>query len=205
MPTLGPSLDGFVQTVPTAALGPSLDGFIKTIPSTALGPSLDGFIDAIPGSSLGPGLDGFPDFIPDLGVRGPQIEPYDLELDRLTNITSAALATVAGIDLTSIATTALFTATQKTYVLGVILRVSTADTVTGVAEASVGVNPSADDVFANEQLVNLDQVGDLYSFWGNAGTGTILNTSDQLDLSVNTGATATSLVAVAYVIGVLLN
>jgi hypothetical protein len=138
------------------------------------------------------------------GIRGPQIEPYDLELDRLVNITSASLAIVDDIDLTSIATTPLFTATQKTYVLGVILRITTADTVTVVAEASIGVNPSTNDMFANEQLVNFDAVDDLYAFWNNSNTGIILNTAEQLDLSVNTGATATSLIAVAYVIGVQL-
>jgi hypothetical protein len=138
------------------------------------------------------------------GIRGPQIEPYDLELDRLANITSASLAIIADIDLTSIATTPLFTATQKTYVLGVLLRVTTADTVTVVAEASIGVNPSTNDMFANEQLVNFDAVDDLYTFWNNVNTGIIMNTAEQLDLSVNTGATATSLTTVAYVIGVQL-
>jgi len=140
----------------------------------------------------------------DLGIRGPQIEPFDLQLDRLANITSAVLSITASIDLTTIATTALFTATQKTYVLGVLLRVTTADTVTAVAEASVGVNPSTNNVFANEPLINIDAVDDLYTFWNNTNTGTILNTSQQLDLSVNTGATATTLVATAYVIGVQL-
>lgn len=137
-----------------------------------------------------------------IGIRGPQIEPYDLTLDRLANITSASLAIIPDIDLTSVATTALFTATQKTYILGVLLRITTATTVTDVAEASIGVNPSTNNVFATESLVNLNTANALYTFWNNTNTGTILNTSDQLDLSINTGAIATALAAVAYVIGV---
>ena len=136
------------------------------------------------------------------GIRGPQIEPYDLQLDRLVNVTSASLAIIPDVDLTSIATTSLYIAPQKSLILGVLLRTVVADTVTAPAEASVGVNPSTNNLFANEELISLDAVDDLYGFWGNAGTGTILNASDQLDLSVNTGATATTLTVVAYVIGV---
>lgn len=183
-------------------------GIVHALRGSALNDRASGIVHALRGSALDDRASGiFRDVrgAPvSAGVRGPQIEPFGLQLDRLANITSASLATVASIDLTAVATTALFTATQKTYVLGVLLRVTTADTVTAVAEASIGVNPSTNNLFANEQLVSLDAVDDLYIFWNNANAGTILNTAQQLDLSVNTGATATTLVATAYVIGVQL-
>lgn len=139
---------------------------------------------------------------PDLGIRGPQIEEADLELDRLTNATGATLATVGGINLTLTATIPLFTATQKTHVFGVLLRATTANTVTVFPTVSIGVNPSTNNVFADTTLSEFSQVDDLYTFWQNLNTGTILYGSDQLDLTINTAATANSLVATAYVIGI---
>ena len=137
-------------------------------------------------------------------IRGPQTEAGNLALDRLINITSNTLSTTTGIDLTATGTTALFTATQKTYILGVLLQITSADTVTVVAEASIGVNPSIDNIFANESLVVFDAVGDMYTFWNNLNTSIILSSSNVLEISVNTAATAVELVATAYVIGVLL-
>lgn len=137
-------------------------------------------------------------------IRGPQVESGNLTLDRLINITSNTLSTTTGIDLTSTGTTAIFTATQKTYILGVLLQITSADTVTAVAEASIGVNPSINNIFANEPLVVFDAVGDMYTFWNNLNTGIILSSSNVLEISVNTAATAVGLIVTAYVIGVLL-
>jgi hypothetical protein len=182
-------------------LGSGWASSADVLPSFSLGSGWDSSADALPSFSLGSGWDSLADLIPDLGIRGPQVEPYDLELDRLANITSASLSIIAGVDLTAIATTALYTAPQKSYILGVLIRVTAANSVTVPADASIGVNPSTDNLFAEEQLISLDVVDDLYGFWANVGTGTILNASDQLDLVVTTGATASSLIATVYVIG----
>lgn len=138
-----------------------------------------------------------------MGVRGPQIEPNDLTLDRLINVTNAILETTSGIDLTTTGTQTIMTASQKTFVLGVLLRVSFADTVTSPASASVGVSPATNDVFADVTLVDLNQVNELYTFWSNTNTGAVLNTSENLILSINTAATAIVLQVTAHVIGFL--
>lgn len=139
-----------------------------------------------------------------MGIRGVQIEPRNLELDKLENPTSAALSTLSDVDLTSTGTIALYVATQKTYVLGVLIRITAANTATVDAEVSVGVNPNTSDVFSNETLIDLNAINDLYTFWDNKNTGIILNTSDQLDLSINTAAIANSLISTVYVIGIQL-
>lgn len=142
--------------------------------------------------------------IPALGIRGPQIEPGDLALDRLINIPSNSLSITAGIDLTALGTTTIFTATQKTYLLGVLLQITTASSVTTFANVSIGINPSINNIFTDEPLVAFDAVGEIYTFWNNLNTAVILNTSDVLQVSVNTAASAVGLVANAYVIGILL-
>jgi len=138
------------------------------------------------------------------GIRGPQVEFYDVELDKLTTPTSNILATVESVDLGAAGTTALYTATQKTYIFGVLLRATHATNITVFAETSCGVNPATDDMFANEILVGLTQSNNIYTFWNNLNSGMVLNASDQLDLSVNVPATADILLVTAYVIGVTL-
>jgi hypothetical protein len=184
-------------------LGIGWDSGASMLASTAIGPGWDSSAESIPALSLGPGWDALSDLMPDLGMRGPQIEPADLQLDRLSSIVSSALARTT-VNLATTNVTPLYTATQKTYILGVILRITNADSVTVSAQASLGVNPSTDNLFANQTLVNLDAEDELYVFWNNLNTGVILNTTDQLDISV-TSAVAAALTATAYVIGVFVS
>jgi hypothetical protein len=138
------------------------------------------------------------------GIRGPQVEPNDLTLDRLTSLPNHLLTIKASIDLATPGQTNLLTAAQKLLVLGVVLRITAANTVTGPPQVSIGINPAADTLFAAENLVNLDAVGDMYTFWANLNTAMSVIPSAIVNLTVGTPATATELVATAYVIGTTL-
>jgi len=173
--------------------------------ATSSGPLFDHVVDTLPAQSSGPMFDHeIEDALILPGVRGPQVKQQDITLDRLAQPTSSTIATNVNILLTATGDTQLFTATQKTYILGVILRVNISNTVTVPPQVSIGVSPSTDNVFANEALINFDADNDLYTFWNNLNTATVLNASDVLQLTVNTAATATTLLAVAYVVGVVL-
>jgi hypothetical protein len=137
------------------------------------------------------------------GITGPQVGQSEITFDRMVNPTSFALATDVSVDLTSTGATSLFTASRKTYILGVILRSDAANTVTSPPQISVGINPITDNVFENESMVNFDTVDDVYTFWSNLNTAFVMNVSDQLDINVNTAATATTLTAIAYVVGII--
>ena len=139
-------------------------------------------------------------------LRGPQIAEGALTEDRLVKRTAYALETTASIDLTTTGTTTIYTApADKTaLIFGVILQVTTANTVTIVPNASVGLNPSADNVFAKETLTTLDAVDELYHFWANVHKAVAVSNGGILDLEVE-GATATALVATARVIGIVLD
>jgi len=138
-------------------------------------------------------------------LRGPQIKINDLNEDRLVKVTSYVLDTVINIDLTSTGITTLFTAPsdKKALVLGVILQATSADTVTVAPQVSVGLNPSTNNVFATEPLVSFDTAGSVYHFWNYINKATVVPASGVLDLNVSVAATATSLIASARVVGIL--
>jgi hypothetical protein len=140
-------------------------------------------------------------------LRGPQISEGTLAEDRLVRTTAYVLDTTASIDLTSTGTTTIYTApsTKTALIFGVILQVTTADTVTVVPDASIGLNPSTDNVFAVETLTSLDAVDELYHFWANIHKAVAISNGGVLDLDVDTAATATTLTATARVIGIVLD
>jgi len=189
MPTLGPGIDGFIKEASLASLGPGIDGAIKTIPSASLGPGIDGAILNIP----------WPLY------RSAQIAFQTINEDRLSRTTFHAINSVTDIDLTSATTTTIFTApSDKTaLILGVILEVTAADTITVPPQVSIGLNPSTTDVFAIETLITLDAVNDSYVYWANIHKAVSVANSGVLDLDVGVAATATTLVVTARVIGLL--
>jgi len=192
-----------IPFTPTQSSGPMFD-FVVNSPSSSSGPMFDHVVDTIPTQSSGPMFDHDVSALELPGIRGPQVGQSEITFNRMVDTTSHALASNVNVTLTATGTTALYTASQKTYILGIVLRVITANTVTVLPQVSVGVNPITDDIFANETLVNFDTVNDLYHFWGDLNTARVLNATDQLDLVVNTAATASALVAVVYVVGIAL-
>jgi hypothetical protein len=137
--------------------------------------------------------------------RGAQLNSATLSEDRLAREAGYNVATITDIDLTSVATTTLYTVpSDKTLMLlGVILQVTAETTATVPPDASVGINPSTDNVFAAETLVGLNAVGKTYYFWSNLTTSTIAGPGDVIDLRVSVGATAGALDATARVVGIL--
>jgi hypothetical protein len=138
--------------------------------------------------------------------RSGQIRDQELDEDRLSKTTSHAINSVASVDLTSATTTTIFTApSDKTaLIIGVILEVTAANTVTVPPQVSVGLNPSTTNVFAVETLINLDAVNNSYVYWANLNKAVTVANGGILDLDVAVASTATSLVATARVVGIIL-
>ena len=189
LPQPGPTQD-FVRGTPINPIAGPIQDFIRATPINPIAGATQDFIKGAP--------------ISHVGIRGPQTEQFGLQLDRLINDVGNLVTTTTSIDLTSAGTTTIFSATQKTFIMGVIVRVTAADTVTGVPSASVGIDPQTDNVFSDENMVSLDQINDTYNFWNNLNTGNVISSAENLILSINTAATATTLIATVYVIGVFL-
>jgi hypothetical protein len=185
MPTLGPSLDGFIQTIPSASIGPSLDGFIDAIPSASLGPSLEGFIQ-----------------ITAAQLRSPQLAYRTLAPDRLINTPVDVLGSITNFDLTQTGVFNLYTTPSYKlgFTLGIFCQATAADTVTVVPQISVGIASGETDIFAQESLINFDTVGDVWSNWLVFSKSRNSLATEVIKINV-TGATATTLLANIYLIG----
>jgi len=139
-------------------------------------------------------------------LRGPQLEPKALPTTKLFNRPAKALNTsTVSIDLTSTGTTTLFTpdAADSVHIVGVWLEALTVDTVTGNPKVSVGTEGSTTNIFADTELVDLNQIGEVFMFWQIGGKG-VMSTGSQIQLQVNTAATASALSVEAHVVGYIL-
>jgi len=115
------------------------------------------------------------------------------------------LSTTAGVSLGSIGATDLYTvpAGETAYILGALVEIEYAQTVTSDATAGVGISTGESDIFASQQLIMTRAVGDLwsYSFQGKIRTapaGSIIR------FGVDSAATATTLRAKVHLLGYLL-
>ena len=89
-------------------------------------------------------------------------------------------------------------------ILGCLLRIKSANTVTVDAAASLGINPSTTDLFAAETLVGVQSISDVWSFWKDTSVGLVANSADLVDLDVTVAATAATLTCDVFVIGLLI-
>lgn len=120
-----------------------------------------------------------------------------------TTVTSGIrkLATVDGISLVATGGTILYTAGDGRYVVtDVVLRATSADTVTVAPEVSVGVSASGTEIFARRALRGAWSTAKAWAF-GAAGIREVLDIGDSAYLVVHVGATATALVASADIFG----
>jgi hypothetical protein len=110
------------------------------------------------------------------------------------------------LDLTAATTTAIYTIPTgfSEIVTGCIIRIKSADTVSGDADVSLGINPSTTNLFDTETLVGVQAVSDFWSFWKQSSVGILANGGAQVDLDVVVAATATTLTADVYIIGIQL-
>lgn len=115
------------------------------------------------------------------------------------------LATVAGINLKTVATTTLYTtpAGHTAVISAIILEITTGTSITVDAKAGVGIAAGEDDIFSSENLVNTRAAGDVWSF-SLKGKARTAPAASAVKLGVDTGATGTTLTATAHVFGFLL-
>jgi hypothetical protein len=139
-------------------------------------------------------------------LRGAQFAERGIALDRFADPLAAILTVFEDLDLTATSTTTIYTVpTGKTaIILGCLLRIKSANTVTVDAAASLGINPSTTDLFAAETLVGVQSISDVWSFWKDTSGGLVANSADLVDLDVSVAATATTLTCDVFVIGLLI-
>ena len=139
-------------------------------------------------------------------IRGPQFKYRDIEVDRFTNNILSVITSINAFDLTAAATTGLYTVPASNTLLlsGIIIRVTSSSNVTVDAQVEIGVNPSTDNLFAVETLVQTRDFNDLWSFWADKSTNVVIPGGETIDLTVVTGAAASSLYADIFLIGLLL-
>jgi hypothetical protein len=174
-----------------------------------LGPiSSDTYINFIQNQVFGPTSSDEYQTVADRGpvLRGAQFSTNTIALDRFATPLAAVLNVFEDLDLTTAATTTIYTvpAGSSVIVLGGLIRIKAADTVTTDAEVSIGINPSTTDVFAAETLVDVQSQNDFWSFWKDESAGVMASEGAVVDLDVSTSATATTLNSDIYLIGLLL-
>jgi hypothetical protein len=133
-------------------------------------------------------------------IRGPQFRGNTIGGDRFNNRLTTVLSSIA-IDLSVTGQTTIYTvpAGKIALIQGVIFLAR--GTAASDPTVSVGINPSTDDIFASQQLVNFQTSNDVFSLWSDKSTTLVANASDQIDLDVTVSS---SLAAAVYVIGILL-
>lgn len=101
------------------------------------------------------------------------------------------LATVTGIDLTTIATTTLYTVPggKKAIITGAIVRPTAASDVNFYAEAGIGVAAGEDDMFSQTVLTGLGSVGEVFQYKA-IGVNVVGNAADVIKFGVDVGASS---------------
>ena len=177
--------------------------------TTPLGPtSSNTYINFIQNQFFGPTSSDEYQIIADRGnvLRGAQFSTNTVALDRFATPLAAVLAVFEDLDLTAAAASTVYTVpTGKiALIFGCLVRIKSSDTVTGDASASLGINPSTTDLFAEESMVAVQDVSDVWSFWKDTSGGLVANSGDDVDLDVTVAATATTLTCDVFVIGLLI-
>jgi len=129
------------------------------------------------------------------------LDDYTFELDKLEFNPFVIISSTTDVDLTTSSVTSLYTIPSgiTPIVIGAIIEVTAADTITSNASVSIGIAAGETDIFATTPLVGLGAVQDSFTLWATDkfvhGT-----TSDTVSINVQTAATATSLVATVRLI-----
>ena len=135
-------------------------------------------------------------------IRGPQFRTANLTRSIFIQPLFSILSRTIGISLLSAATTNIFTATAGvTLIHGIVLRITSSTGISADASISIGINPSTTNLFSAQDLINVRNLNDVYSFWSDKSTTLIATATDAIDLTVTNAATGTTLVAEAFVIG----
>ena len=116
------------------------------------------------------------------------------------------LSTTTGIDAKVVATINLYTvpAGKSTIVTSVIIRVTTADTITAVPALGIGIAAGEDDIIASTTLTGLDATTKYWKF-DVEGTAKVGAAAEVIKLGIDTGATATTMTIAVDLIGYLVN
>lgn len=109
----------------------------------------------------------------------------------MTNDGIYLLSTTGGIDGTQTGTTGLFTPDADTIVTMAIVRVTAGDTITVPPTAGIGISGS--DIYASTSLLGLTN-RNLYYTFANNGISAITQLGQNVNLNIDTGATATTMV-----------
>jgi hypothetical protein len=138
-----------------------------------------------------------------IGLRGPQFKQNDIALDRFAKSLFSVISVTESIDLTATGLTTLYTVPSgKTALIsGVVLRVTGSSSATVPAQASI---EGASTIFAVETLADVLNVHDTWTFWHDKSTTVQAIAADVISLDVDTAATATTLDATAFLIGLLI-
>jgi hypothetical protein len=180
-----------INIVKGAGLEPSASSTVDIVKGAGLEPSASSTINV----TKGPPIPLLP------LIRGLQFEAEQLRQNIFEQPLLSILSKTESINLKTIATTSLYTATGLTLIHGVVLRVTTGTAITADATVSAGVNPSTTNLFSAEELIDVRALNDIYSFWSDKSTTLIMQNADVLDLRVTIAATGSVLIAEAHVIG----
>jgi len=138
------------------------------------------------------------------GIRGPQFAQRTIGLDRFFQTPLSALSVFDTVDLTTTGTTAVYTvpATNSAIIVGCVILITSTNTVSGDAIVSVGISPATNNLFDAETLTEVRSVNDVWAFWSDKSTTLSISSGQTLIVDVITAATATTLDARVYVIGI---
>lgn len=137
-------------------------------------------------------------------IRGAQFKINTIGDDRFVSRLTSVLS-ITFIDLTFTGITTIFTVPSgKTALIhGVVLHSTIGNAATD-ATSSLGINPSTTNLFALQELVNLRNTNDVWSFWSDKSTTLIAQAGEQIDLNITIAATGGVLGASVYLIGFLI-
>lgn len=140
-----------------------------------------------------------------MAIRGPQFESATIGVDRFANTPLSVLSAGTTVDLTATGSTTIYTvpSNRSLLVAGCLLQITTANTVSTDATASLGISPSTDNLFNAEPLVETQGVNDVWSFWSDKTTLLMASAGESIVVDVTVAATATQLNAATHLIGIL--
>lgn len=148
------------------------------------------------------------------GANNPGVDIFQFtgaEETQILSILSAGvpaenlLSTTTGINAKTTGTTVLYTVpfTKSARVSQAVVRVTTADTITGVPTLGVGIAAGEDDIFFPAALTGLNATTKIFVFTA-IGTLAVGQPNDVIKLGIDTGATATTMTIAIDLIGYLI-
>ena len=136
-------------------------------------------------------------------LRGPQFDSTTIEQDRFSDRLLSVISVTNNIDLTSTGLTALYTVPSgmRAFISGAIVQITNGLNLTVIPTTSV---ETGSEIFASEPLTGLQNTGDIWSFWHDRSTTFSAAADETVNLNVTVAATATTLEAQVFLLGLLL-